>query len=189
MKKAFAVLLSLLLIVSFVFMALPGSLWELMVQLKDRDGGLRFSSPSYDDDISFYYKYFVMDILDPLSLMEKDLKRLIDEKYAEKDIQIELNILETELNDLNTTPKFHHDLFEPAYETASELKSQLVSILDYVQLNVQEDLSNEVSEDIRRQFLAYEEAKDNFRDLILDVLTSNKITFYIEDDGTITIYE
>ena len=189
MKKVFAIILSLLLIVTFIFMALPGSLRQLMVQIKERDGGLKFSSPSYNDDIAFYYEYFLMETMEPLSLMESDLKRLLEERYDGKDVQIELNILETELKDLTIRPKFHHELFEPAYENAELLKIQLVDILDYSQLNLHRLQSEEVSMEIRNLFTAFDEAGEAFREVVLELLTVNNITFYIEDDGSITIYE
>lgn len=189
MKKLLIGFLSLLLLVTFLFTLVPGMAGSILGWVSGSSQNLPFGPPHVRSKTSFYYTYFVTECLIPFEESEKELLQLLDRKMAGEDINIPLNLLEVKVQDLDNPPKYHHKLLEPLYGDYGDLKTQLVDWVLYTQeikdipwTTAQREQLNEKAEQIL-------EGKQALYQHTVDTLKAHKIVFYLEDDGSITIYD
>lgn len=188
MKKVLVILISMLLIISFLFMVIPIGLSYIFSPL----GRSSFitKSPTFEENPSLFYDSFITNAHNPILVKEEELLFLYGDIQNKNDANTRLEEMVLDLNLINQTPRYNHDHFQPLYDANALIKESLLNLIRESQKP--EILSSDLvfnAETLRSFYEAYLTKKENLYLVTIETFTDQDIVFFLEDDGTITVYD
>ncbi len=189
MKKVLMILISMLLLISFFLMIIPASI-RLLYPISPHGPTLFTKTPTFEENPALFYASFVSSVLGPLLEKEEELLFLYSDVENEIEAKIALRQMELDINELSKSPKYQHEGLEPVYAAHEQMKEAFVKLIlaseDKKSFSTSSTLFN--IEVLQPLYEAYLEKKDDLYQVTIKTLKDLKIVFYLEDNGTITVY-
>lgn len=188
MRKVFILLISLLLVISFIFMIIPVGLSYLFSSTNQPTSPIK--TPTFEEEPSFFYASFVTLTHSPLLEKEEELLLLYDYVKTKEEAQSRLDEIELDVNALPSLPKHSHDTLQPIYDAHNLVKTSLLLLI--VESKKSENFSTSTffdAENLRPFYEDYLSQKENLYQVTIDTFEKDKIVFFLEDDGTISVYD
>ncbi len=188
MRKFFIILISLILVISFSFMIIPAGLNYLFGSTNQPTSPMK--APTFEDNPSIFYNSFVTLVHNPLLEKEDELFLLYDSIKTREEAQIRFSELEGDLSALPLTPEHSHESFQPIYDAHNLVKSSLLLLI--AKSKKSENFSTTTffnGENLRPFYEDYLSQKENLYQVTIDTFKKHHIVFYLEEDGTISVYD
>lgn len=187
MKKVLALIICLLLVISFLFMVIPIRIAFLFSPSSQRI--FSRDPPTFEEEPSFFYDSFMSSVHAPLLAKEDELLSVYD--YAKTYVEAEnrLEVIEQDVKELPETPKYSDDKFEPIYDANQKAKTALLNLI--LASKETDNFSSTTyfnAENLKPFYEEYLSEKENLYQTTIETFTKEDIVFYLEEDGIITVY-
>ncbi len=187
LKKILMILISLLLLFSFFFMIIPASL-RILFTTPLQGPALFTKAPKFEEKPSLFYESFINSMYLPLLEKEEELLSLYNYAQDKTKSLLILNEIQHNIADLPRSSKYQHESFQPIYDSYEQTKDALLVLITRSEIKENSSPSLFNINELRPYYDGYLKQKETLYQITIKTLTEKKIVFYLEEDGTITVY-
>ena len=168
-------------------MIIPVSI-QLFFNPTQKNSSFLLKAPSFDENPAIFYASFISTMYAPILQKEDELLILYDQTKDHNEANKVLEQMELEVNTLPILPKYEDSGLQPLYESFQQVKEAFKGLVhaSLIKEAMVHPLFN--AEDLRPYYEDYLVQKENLYQMTIKTFQDLNIVFFLEDDGTITVY-